>query len=141
MFPTDFVEAADNIINVVLTPYNRGLHVIYDNMRKRYDGDASKLDLNERSEVYMASVIENIHWIKKIWDVTSDISKVHQNLVNRFFREPDAQVFETNIIPLSSKEKRAFQYDIIHTTDFDTNEQLSVDEVVDKVMHKINGVL
>ena len=138
MFPVDFVQAADHVINVVLTPYNRGLHVIYDNMGKRYGGDSSKLDLNEKSEVYMASVIENIHWINRVWNMSPEILKRHQNLVNRFFREPDARVFETNIIPLKDTEKRAFQYDIIHTTDFDTNEQLSVNEVVDKVMHKIN---
>ena len=141
MFPIDFVEVASNVINVVLTPYNRGLHVIYDNMNQRYDGDTSKLDLNERSEVYMASVIENIHWISKAWDMPSEVLKRHQSLVKRFFREPDAQIFETNIIPLSEKEKRAFQYDIIHTTDFDTNEQLSVDQVVDKVMHRIDQEL
>lgn len=134
----DFVTAASNVINLVLTPDAEAYQILYTNLMKRYQGDSSKMDRNERNQTYMVSVIENIHWLKMYWNLVTGetLEGIHQLEIDMSVI-PNFSRSYSNIIPLNERVCRAFQYDIIHTNQPDDINQLPIGQVVELVEGKI----
>ena len=135
-YPINFIRNAAEVCNIVLTPDADSYRIIYQNMRQRYGGDLSKMDRNERSELYMGSVIENIKWINLYWDMicanstfSQETNKIYRTLSREYTHfVPDDELTPT---PLNKDEKRAFSYHIVKTTD--NHIQKSKEEMADEV--------
>lgn len=134
----DFVTAAKHVVNLVLTPDAEAYQILYSNLMKRYQGDTSKMDRNEKSQSYMVSVIENIHWLKMYWELVTGENQIgiHQLEID-LSSIPNFSRSYSNIIPLNERIRRAFQYDIIHTNQSNDTSQLPISQVVDLVEGKI----
>ena len=141
-----FTKLCD-ICNIVLTPQMEiGSCVLHDNMMKRYDGDLSKFDRNERSKVYLDSVIENIHWIHaSMNDIFNEPLLVYNKLPIRTQLYLAART--AKLKPVFASEDRAtyflgnqsaFNYDIIHTTSDVDKKQRSIDDIVGDVWVNIS---
>ena len=140
-YPVDFIMAADRVINIVLLPHKEDLDVIYGNMMKRYEGDSTKMDRNEKSHQYMAAVIENIEWLHDNWEFFTEDHDRNQKAVrfiSSFTEMAKTPISEVNIIPLRKREQRAFQFHPIYTTQ--DGVQHSIDEVLADVWKSLNPI-
>ena len=135
-YPINFIRNAAEVCNIVLTPDADSYRIIYQNMRQRYGGDLSKMDRNERSELYMGSVIENIKWINLYWDMicanstfSQETNKIYRTLSREYTHFVSDE--ELTPTPLGEDEKRAFSYHIVKTTE--NHIQKSKEEMADEV--------
>jgi hypothetical protein len=125
--------------NVVLTPAanERCLKYVHDNLMKRYEGDATKMDRNEQSANYLLAVIENIHWIQKHFKEIFFQRRYSSTELGQYVITPEHNGIRWS---LESWVKDEFQYRIIHTNKEpieDQVEQRLIDEIADEVYHKL----
>lgn len=141
MMEFDIIDAADSVCNIVLAPHiaKNSVDILRNNLMKRYNGDDTKMDRNEANREYMASVLENIHWINKHFGrILGKERLFNQNLpFNRYL--VDSNEFTQNgALPgcgnLEPVLEKGFQYYILHTTDKETGEQLNIDRILDTIM-------
>ena len=140
--PIDFVQAASSVINIVLMPKPAHLDIIYQNMMKRYEGDAEKMDRNEKSHKFMASVAENVQWLYNNMAYmhydTTFYAKVRAIDKNRVGLSGAVHLYKnaSDFQLLSDSEYRAFNFEPIYTTN-DVGNQDSVADNLQKVIKHI----
>lgn len=129
----DFVAAADNVCNIVLAPHmaNTSVEILRQNMIRRYKGDETKLDRNEANREYMDAVLENIHWIHRNFDrimgTKCTFSTACDDLVEDQSDE-DALSISTVLMD------KAYRYEILHTTDESSGQQLDLGKITNELM-------
>lgn len=116
-FVLSLTDAALHVTNIVLDPGS--IDVIEKNLKKRYKGDSSKKDLNEKSTKYLESVLENMYWIHNYW---CDITEPN-------VRYADRELSDLN--PLSHSIVKAYQYNLVKTTHSDGVQKKPKDIVKD----------
>lgn len=131
MMPTDILPPDDfagtvpfttalPICNVVLIPERKYAgKIIRDNLLQRYGGDESKLDRNEVNVDYQESVIENIEWIHRHYNLITHEGNLHP-ILDASWRRVD-MVNKGQMRKLSADIHRAFEYHIVYITDVGGN--------------------
>lgn len=129
----DFIDAADAVCNIVLCPHisKTSVDILHGNMMKRYEGNESKMDRNEKSSAFLDSVMENIHWIN-----ANMVRILHSPSTRATACIPYAGI-KQEFDPFSDSIyliKKAYSYEILHTTDKVSGARKSIETVTNEVM-------
>lgn len=137
-----------DIRNIVLCPKldPNSMQVVHDNLMKRYEGDESKFDRNERNYRYLLAVTENINWIKSNWykiigkipfsavGVVKDVDDSHELIgCGNVFPKLDA---------LDECIYKPFVYDIVCTTPInrtDAHQQRNIEDIANDVFARLTA--
>lgn len=118
---TGWFHPFGHINHLFLTSSNPA--VLHINLMRRYNGDVSKLDQNERSFIYLLSVAENAEWIERNYDAifnSVDLSANHfyttANLFLNCRRSPILSVIQMNPIR-NEVPAHIFRFKIMDVTD------------------------